>query len=158
MLKRAFLCGSVVASLLTVAIYAQPAASPATRPATGPSTKPAGKETVTKSGLKIIEVEPGDGGAKAGDVVWVHYTGTLTDGKKFDSSLDRGEPIRFVLGKKQVIAGWDEGIAGMKVGEKRALIIPSELGYGAAGSPPSIPPNSELHFEVELIGMARVPE
>src|SRR5436309_1781308 len=160
MLKRALLCGSVLASLLTVAIYAQPAgAPPATRPATGPSTKPAGgKETVTKSGLKIIEVAPGDGGAKAGDVVWVHYTGTLTDGKKFDSSLDRGEPIRFVLGKKQVIAGWDEGIAGMKVGEKRTLIIPAELGYKEQGSPPTIPPNAELHFDVELIGMARVPE
>src|SRR4051812_28580276 len=93
MLKRAFIGGSVVVSLLTVALHAQPAA-PATRPATGPAaTRPAGKETVTKSGLKIIENAPGDPGAKSGDVVWVHYTGTLKDGKKFDSSLDRGEPI-----------------------------------------------------------------
>ena len=116
------------------------------------------KKTVTKSGLQIIEVANTDGAAKAGDIVWVHYTGTLTDGKKFDSSLDRGEPIRFRLGKGEVIKGWDEGVAGMKVGEKRKLIIPAELGYGTAGSPPTIPGGSELHFDVELVGMARVAE
>jgi FKBP-type peptidyl-prolyl cis-trans isomerase len=108
--------------------------------------------------LKYIEVAPGDPAAKAGDIVWVHYTGTLTDGTKFDSSRDRGEPIRFTLGRGEVIKGWDEGVAGMKVGEKRKLIIPSALGYGERGSPPKIPANAELHFDVELVGMARVSE
>jgi FKBP-type peptidyl-prolyl cis-trans isomerase len=141
-------------SVLAMAAHAQPTTRPAaTQPAT---TQPAGKETTTPSGLKYIEVAPGDPGAKAGDIVWVHYTGTLTDGTKFDSSRDRGEPIRFTLGRSEVIKGWDEGVAGMKVGEKRKLIIPPALGYGEKGSPPKIPANAELHFDVELVGMARV--
>ena len=153
MLKRILVTGGVAVSLLTLALHAQPAA---TQPATAAAaTQPAGKETTTASGLKIIEVSPGDAAAKAGDIVWVHYTGTLKDGTKFDSSAGR-EPIRFRLGKKEVIKGWDEGVAGMKIGEKRKLVIPSELGYGAAGSPPSIPGGAELHFDVELIGVARV--
>jgi FKBP-type peptidyl-prolyl cis-trans isomerase len=141
-------------SVLAMAAQSQPTTRPAaTQPA---GTQPAGKETTTPSGLKYIEVAPGDPGAKAGDIVWVHYTGTLTDGTKFDSSRDRGEPIRFTLGRGEVIKGWDEGVAGMKVGEKRKLIIPPALGYGEKGSPPKIPANAELHFDVELVGMARV--
>ena len=116
------------------------------------------KKTVTSSGLTIIEVAPGEAGAKAGDIVWVHYTGTLKDGTEFDSSRKRNEPIRFRLGKSEVIKGWDEGVAGMKVGEKRKLVIPSTLGYGEKGSPPTIPGGAELHFDVELVGMARVAE
>jgi len=92
--------------------------------------------------------------AVAGKRVKVHYTGTLTNGSKFDSSLDRGRPFEFQLGAGQVIKGWDEGVAGMKVGGKRKLTIPADMGYGAKGFPPVIPPNSTLIFEVELLGVS----
>ena len=109
-----------------------------------------GEPTVTDSGLQIIEIEVGTGDtAQAGDQVTVHYTGWLTDGTKFDSSLDRGEPTSFPL--DGVIQGWQEGIPGMQVGGTRRLIIPSELAYGEAGSPGGIPPNAELIFDVELV-------
>ena len=102
--------------------------------------------------LQIEELQVG-GGAEAtpGKTVHVHYTGWLTDGTKFDSSLDRGDPFTFPLGAGRVIKGWDQGVAGMKVGGKRKLTIPPELGYGARGSGAAIPPNSTLVFEVELI-------
>jgi FKBP-type peptidyl-prolyl cis-trans isomerase len=104
------------------------------------------------SELKIETLTPGTGAeAKAGDRVTVHYVGTLTDGKKFDSSRDRGEGFRFTLGQGQVIQGWDKGVAGMKVGELRRLTIPASLGYGARGFPPVIPANATLVFEVELL-------
>ncbi len=106
----------------------------------------------TPSGLKYEELQEGTGqAAKSGDMVSVHYTGWLTDGKKFDSSLDRGTPFSFKLGAGKVIKGWDEGVAGMKAGGKRKLTIPPELGYGARGFPGAIPPNAELVFEVELL-------
>ena len=108
--------------------------------------------TVTASGLKYVDLAEGSGtAAKAGDQVVVHYTGWLTDGTKFDSSLDRDEPFVFPLGNGQVIPGWDEGVAGMKPGGKRQLQIPSDLAYGARGAGGVIPPNATLVFEVELL-------
>jgi FKBP-type peptidyl-prolyl cis-trans isomerase FkpA len=110
------------------------------------------KVITTSSGLKYQDLKVGEGQeARKGDVVEVHYTGWLTDGKKFDSSLDRNRPFSFKLGAGMVIKGWDEGVAGMKVGGKRKLTIPPELGYGARGAGDVIPPNSTLVFEVELL-------
>jgi FKBP-type peptidyl-prolyl cis-trans isomerase len=106
----------------------------------------------TKSGLQYQELKEGTGdAAKAGDTVQVHYTGWLKSGKKFDSSVDRGEPFEFKLGAGKVIKGWDEGVQGIKVGGKRKLMIPPELGYGKRGAGNTIPPDSELIFEVELL-------
>jgi FKBP-type peptidyl-prolyl cis-trans isomerase len=110
------------------------------------------KVITTDSGLKYSDLKVGTGDkAKKGDTVEVHYTGWLKNGKKFDSSLDRGKPFSFRLGAGMVIKGWDEGVAGMKVGGKRKLIIPSKLAYGEAGAGDVIPPNAELTFEVELL-------
>jgi FKBP-type peptidyl-prolyl cis-trans isomerase len=108
--------------------------------------------TTTPSGLQYTDTIEGTGPvAKSGDNVEVHYTGTFPDGRKFDSSKDRKQPFRFKLGAGMVIKGWDEGVAGMKVGGTRQLIIPSELGYGSRGAGGAIPPNAVLHFEVELL-------
>jgi len=104
--------------------------------------------------LVIEDIRVGTGAeAKAGQTVSVHYVGTLTDGKKFDSSRDRGRTFDFPLGGGRVIKGWDQGVAGMKVGGLRKLTIPPSLGYGAAGFPGAIPPNATLIFEVELVGV-----
>ncbi len=116
------------------------------------ATQPA-SPTVTTPTLKVEDIKVGKGAAaKAGDTVSVHYTGWLTDGAKFDSSVDRNEPFTFPLGAGQVIQGWDAGVAGMKVGGKRKLTIPPELAYGPGGRG-TIPPNATLIFEVELLGI-----
>jgi peptidylprolyl isomerase len=118
----------------------------------------AGKPVTTPSGLQIIDTKVGTGASpKAGQTCVMHYTGWLYEngakGKKFDSSVDRGEPFEFPIGRGQVIAGWDEGVASMKVGGKRTLIIPAALGYGARGAGGVIPPNATLMFDVELLGV-----
>jgi len=112
------------------------------------------KTVTTPSGLKYEDVKSGTGEvATAGRTVSVHYTGWLTDGKKFDSSKDRGQPFEFPLGGGRVIKGWDEGVAGMKVGGVRKLTIPASLGYGSRGAGGVIPPDATLVFEVELLGV-----
>ena len=121
-----------------------------------PQTSDAQETVTTASGLSYIDTAEGSGdAAKAGQSAVVHYTGWLYEngkkGNKFDSSVDRGQPFSFPLGAGRVIRGWDEGVAGMKPGGKRTLIIPPDLGYGAAGAGGVIPPNATLLFEVELI-------
>ena len=109
--------------------------------------------TRTASGLRYQDLAPGSGpAARAGNSVAVSYTGWLTDGREFDSSRNHG-PYQFTLGNREVIDGWDEGLAGMRVGGRRKLVIPPALGYGAAGSPPVIPPNATLVFDVELVAL-----
>ncbi len=118
-----------------------------------------GEPTFSDSGLGIIDIEAGTGETPAsGQIVSVHYTGWLSEnGTKFDSSLDRGTPFEFVLAAGEVIAGWDEGLATMKLGGKRRLIIPADLAYGERGSPPNIPPSAELTFDVELLEIKESP-
>lgn len=112
----------------------------------------AGKTVTTTSGLKYIDQVIGKGASPvSGKTVKVHYTGTLANGKKFDSSLDRNQPFDFVIGVGQVIPGWDEGVMSMKVGGRRKLIIPARLGYGARGAGSVIPPNATLYFDVQLL-------
>ena len=113
-----------------------------------------GTEVTTASGLKYADIVEGTGPSPTtGQMVSVHYTGTLQNGTKFDSSVDRGKPYEFRIGTGSVIKGWDEGLMTMKVGGKRKLIIPPNLGYGPRGNPPNIPGNSTLLFDVELLGI-----
>ena len=130
-------------------------ASVALMPTTAMAQTP-GKAMTTASGLQIIDTKAGTGATPTpGQICVVHYTGWLYQdgqkGKKFDSSVDRNEPLEFPVGQRKVIAGWDEGVASMKVGGKRTLIIPPELGYGARGAGGVIPPNATLIFDVELL-------
>ncbi len=144
------------ALMLVLAMIGLVAFAPAQekKTATGGPTKVTGAPTKTPSGLEYWNIKVGTGPvAQSGQKVKVHYTGWLTNGKKFDSSVDRGEPFQFMLGAGQVIKGWDEGVAGMKVGGKRQLKIPPNLGYGAAGAGGVIPPNATLIFDVELLGV-----
>lgn len=116
----------------------------------------AGKTVTTASGLKYVDQVVGKGASPvAGKQVTVHYTGTLENGKTFDSSVNRKQPFKFIIGVGQVIQGWDEGVMTMKVGGKRKLIIPAKLGYGAAGAGGVIPPNATLLFDVELLDVQK---
>lgn len=129
----------------------------AKKPAEKKPTKSPEEKTMTEiTELKIETLSSAEGDiAKKGDTLQMHYTGTLLDGSKFDSSVDRGQPFQFTLGVGQVIKGWDEGIVGMKVGEKRKLTIPYQMAYGDRGFPPVIPPKSPLVFEIELIKIVK---
>jgi FKBP-type peptidyl-prolyl cis-trans isomerase FkpA len=138
-------------------IFAQtPAHKPVhpVRPNTNAPTKVTGDGVKTDSGLQYWDIKVGTGeAAKVGSHVKVHYTGWLSTGRKFDSSVDANQPYEFTLGKGEVIKGWDEGVAGMKVGGKRQLRIPPDLAYGAEGHPKVIPPNATLIFDVQLLAV-----
>ena len=147
--------------VVLLGLLALPVVLRAEKPKAAPETKKmekandgTGQEVVNPTGLKYVDHVIGTGASpKKGQQVTVHYTGRLTDGKKFDSSVDRGQPFPFQIGTGQVIRGWDEGVATMKVGGKRTLTIPPDLGYGAAGFPGAIPPDATLIFDVELLGV-----
>ena len=144
-------CLIAIVTFGATALFAQGGSK---KPDTSAPTKVTGDGTKTADGLQYWDIKVGTGpAATAGQTVKVHYTGWLTNGKKFDSSVDRGEPFTFPLGGGQVIKGWDEGVAGMKVGGKRQLRIPPQLGYGARGAGGVIPANATLIFDVELLGV-----
>lgn len=138
----------VLAVLLFTVLFSKP--SEPKLPVAGGQTQEG--PLTSEASLQITDVTLGKGKeAKTGDKVFVHYTGTLLDETKFDSSYDRGKPFEFILGQNQVIQGWEKGVLGMKVGGKRNLVIPSSLAYGEQGIPGAIPPNATLVFEVELL-------
>ncbi len=150
---RAFPFAGTVAALALVTALAGAVAAIVP---TAAMAQAAGATITTPSGLKITDTKVGTGATpKPGQICVMHYTGWLYEGgakgRKFDSSVDRGQPFEFPLGRRQVISGWDEGVATMKVGGKRTLIIPPELGYGARGAGGVIPPNATLIFDVELL-------
>jgi len=139
-------------TLLTLATVAIAQTTPTKKPAAAGPTKVTGEPTKTASGLEYWDIKVGTGAAaQTGQHVRVDYTGWLTNGKKFDSSVGTGKPFELMLGAGQVIKGWDEGIVGMKAGGKRQLRIPPDLAYGAKGYPGVIPPNSTLIFDVKLL-------
>jgi FKBP-type peptidyl-prolyl cis-trans isomerase len=145
------MCLIAIVTFLATALFAQ---GGSTKPDTSAPTKVTGKPTTTVDGLEFWDITVGTGPvATKGKTVKVHYTGWLTNGKKFDSSVDHGQPFTFDLGSGQVIKGWDEGVNGMKVGGKRQLRIPPELGYGSRGAGGVIPANATLIFDVELLGV-----
>jgi FKBP-type peptidyl-prolyl cis-trans isomerase FkpA len=146
-LSRLSVVAAIAFAVVSVAFAPRPA-----------SAQTAGKPMTTASGLQIIDTKAGTGASpKPGQTCVMHYTGWLYEngqkGKKFDSSVDRNEPFEFPIGQRKVIAGWDEGVATMKVGGKRTLIIPPALGYGARGAGGVIPPNATLMFDVELLAV-----
>jgi FKBP-type peptidyl-prolyl cis-trans isomerase len=146
---------AIILALTAVFVLAQSASKKHTAPNTNAPTKVTGDGVKTPSGLIYWDIRVGNGEfAKEGSHVRVHYTGWLTTGKKFDSSVDAGTPFDFTIGNGEVIKGWEEGVAGMRVGGKRQLRIPAALGYGAQGTPDGpIPPNATLIFDVQLLGV-----
>jgi peptidylprolyl isomerase len=144
--------GLIAASVFALAVIGSTIMSDPSSAQAGP------KPVTTSSGLQIIDTKPGTGASpRQGQTAVVHYTGWLYEngakGKKFDSSVDRGQPFEFPVGQGRVIKGWDEGVATMKIGGKRTLIVPAQLGYGARGAGGVIPPNATLMFDVELLGV-----
>jgi len=146
---------AVLLALTAVFVVSQNATRKSTTPNTNAPTKVTGDGVKTPSGLAYWDIRVGNGEvAKEGSHVRVHYTGWLATGKKFDSSVDAGKPFDFTIGNGEVIKGWEEGVAGMRVGGKRQLRIPPALGYGAEGTPGGeIPPNATLIFDVQLLGV-----
>ena len=145
---------AAASAVAAIVLSALPLAALAFASESKPATTADASWKKTASGLEIQELKVGEGAeAKPGKTVDVHYTGWLLDGTKFDSSVDRGKPFSFHLGAGEVIRGWDEGVAGMKVGGKRKLRIPADLGYGARGAGGVIPANATLLFDVELLGV-----
>lgn len=141
-------------AILSLTLSAASQASQHPKPNTTAPTKVTGPGTKTDSGLQYWDIRVGNGQtAKEGSRVRVHYTGWLTNGKKFDSSVDGGTPFDFTIGNGEVIKGWEEGVTGMRVGGKRQLRIPPDLAYGADGSPDTIPPNATLIFDIQLLGV-----
>lgn len=142
----------IASSAMTIGLLSVALAQPASQP---PATQPVSNRTTTASGLVIIDMGRSDLAVQTGDKVSVHYTGKLEDGTVFDSSLPRGEPFQLTVGVTRVIAGWQEGLIGMKTGDRRQLIIPGNLGYGERGSPPKIPANATLIFDIEMLAISR---
>jgi FKBP-type peptidyl-prolyl cis-trans isomerase len=145
---------AIILAMVAVFVFAQSTSGKSAAPDTKAPTKVTGDGVKTESGLQYWDIRVGNGDvAKEGSHVRVHYTGWLTTGKKFDSSVDAGTPFDFTIGNREVIKGWEEGVAGMKVGGKRQLRIPPALAYGSDGYPPVIPPNSILIFDIQLLGV-----
>lgn len=138
----------VITSAAAFSTFAQQATPPATQATTAPTT----------AKLNVTTLKESDGAAKDGDRLFVHFIGKLADGTEVASSYMRGEPVEITLGAADVLKAWDEGLVGMKVGEKRRLVVPPELGYGSRGQGSLIPPDAELVFDVELVGLQRIPD
>jgi FKBP-type peptidyl-prolyl cis-trans isomerase len=156
-MMRYAIAAAILFALAAVAMFAQTAAKkPAAtaRPNSNAPTKVTGDGVKTDDGLQYWDIRVGNGAlAKEGSHVRVHYTGWLTTGKKFDSSVDRNSPFDFTIGNGEVITGWEKGVAGMKVGGKRQLRIPPDMAYGDSGSPPDIPPKATLIFDIQLLAV-----
>jgi FKBP-type peptidyl-prolyl cis-trans isomerase FkpA len=153
-MRKLLFLGMGLVAMASFGKSATPVVTPKEVKTSTDTNKAKGKMTTITKGLEYEELKVGTGAeATSGKTVSVHYTGWLTNGTKFDSSVDRGQPFTFPLGGGQVIQGWDQGFAGMKIGGKRKLYIDPEMGYGTRGAPPVIPPNSKLIFEVELLAV-----
>jgi len=151
-LSSGYLCNMFLRLVATLVLGAVLVSATGCGSTAAPSTTASKNEVTMQNGLKYTDDQVGTGAeASSGKTAVVHYTGWLADGTKFDSSRDRGQPLSFPLGGGRVIRGWDEGVVGMRVGGKRTLTIPPDLGYGTRGFPPVIPANATLKFEVELV-------